>query len=246
MPRRHVPGAGVVGYSGGVRDQRSSRSFGVALFVSLWAMAGGCRLLPPNYLRLVTAERAGRHPTLLNFTRGVALASEDDDAGLVLMASAKAVLLLDYAGPTNRVQLLFFRGDHRVLYERIGQRLAAPGVGHDLGRAGVRCRAEGSQLRGNIDVFVAATERDGLETPATFEHYPRVMRLVGYFAVPRRQAGHEPAFDLPAVPVADGRGLTAWLAELARPDDQRLQHLPVVDVKYLVPTTLVDRLVDLP
>lgn len=233
------------GYSTGVPRDGAKRVVQVAVFAALCASAGGCRLLPPNYLRLVTAERAGWYPPLLGFTRGIAVES-DDGAGMVVMAGPRAVLLFDHAGPTNRVQLAFVQDEHLVLYERIGQRIEPPVADRDLGRAGVRCRKEDGHLRGSIDVFVAVTERDGLETPVLFEHYPRVMRLVGYFAVPLRGTAAEAALDPSAVPTADATAPITWLGAMGDRKKTRLPRLPIVDVKYLVPTTLVGRLVEMP
>jgi hypothetical protein len=228
-----------------VRLELGSPLQGVVLVVFACVSAGGChpRLLPPNYLRLVTAEQAGSHPELLNFTRGVALESPDGETALALMAGARAVLLFDYGGTRNRVELLFVRDGHQALYERIGQRVDRPAAGRDLGQVGVRCIKDGQQLRGSIDVFLAVTERDDLQIPAPFENYPRAMRLVGYFAVPLPLATDNPPLAGDPIPDADGRRLTAWLADLNTPQNDLLHRLPLVDVRYLVPTTLVDRLV---
>lgn len=71
------------------------------------------------------------------------------------------------------------------------------------------------------------------------------MRLVGYFAVPRLGV-RDPALDFALHPRLPGRRLIRQLADLARPDNGLLPELPLVDVKYLVPITLFDRLGDLP
>jgi len=208
----------------------------------------GCRFLPPNYLGVVTAEQAGPHPHMLRFTRGLAVETGDGERGVVLLAGHEAVLLLDHRGPANRVQLLFCADGDRAFYERIGQRLEPLATAGALGQVGVRARRVGDELRGSIDVFVTRTERDDLEVSARYEHYPRVIRLVGYFAVPAPHL-HDPALDFALDPRLPGRTLVSRLAALGRPEGSApggLPQLPIVDVKYLVPTTLVDRLWDLP
>ena len=208
----------------------------------------GCRFLPPNYLGVVTAEQAGPHPQMLRFTQGVAVETGHGERGVILLASREVVLLFDHCGPANRVQLLFRVDGDRAFYERIGQRLEPLATADGLGQVGVRARRVGNEIRGSIDAFVTRTERDGLEVSARYEHYPRVIRLVGYFAVPAPHP-HDPALDFALDPQLPGRTVVSRLAALGWSESSasgELPQLPIVDVKYLVPTTLVDRLRDLP
>ena len=101
---------------------RDCTSFAVRLVLPVLACSAivGCRFLPPNYLGLVTAERAGPHPKLLSFSRGLALEDTGNDRGVTLLAGRDVLLLFDYRGNTNRVQLLFCNDGDRVLYERSG------------------------------------------------------------------------------------------------------------------------------
>ena len=141
-------------------------TLGVCRSLAICLAVSGCRFLPPNCLGVVTAERAGPHPQMLRCTRGVALKSADGERGVILLAGRDVVLLFDHRGATNRVHLLFCAEGNRALYERIGQRLEPLASSDDLGQAGVRAQPTGDEIRGSFDVFVARSERDGVEVSA--------------------------------------------------------------------------------
>jgi hypothetical protein len=204
-------------------------------------LLSGCQLLPPNYLALIAADSAGPFPQVLRFTEGAAW--ESDQRGVALLRSPKAVLLFDYRGGANRVDLLFRQGQGHQLYERIGQRsvvLSYPGATGPP--AGVRTSSADGSLRGSIDVFLERSEREDAQVTALFEHYPRALRLVGYFALPRRVDATDAAAS-PGSPLWQRHAEADWVADFADHSGVHLDELPIIDARYLVPTTLLDRLV---
>ncbi len=220
----------------------------LAAGVALCLSAGACQLLQPNYLCLVSEERTEHQHDLLRFTHGMAYAPSEGTPGFVLLAGQDAVLLFDYDGPTNRVQLLFCPGADRALYERIGQRDRAFETPAGTAQVGVRVRHTPDHLRGSIDVFLARSEREGLPVCAAFERHPRSTRLVGYFAVPVHEqplTQQDPASELSHSPLQT-RLLVDRLARILGAGEPVLPRLPALDVEYLVPTTMLARLVGAP
>lgn len=205
----------------------------------------GCEVIPPNNFRLITAEPAGRHPTLLHFNNGTFL--QQQAGGVAMLAGQSAVALFDYQGTANRFDLLLIRGNERALYERIGSYGPLKNPSADARPIGIQTAARGKQLRGTVDVFVTRSERRDPST--TFEHFPRAMRVVGYFILPTVSptAGRHPLASLlqpnqtedgtaypdlhTMQPMVGQNRLTTVLAGLP--------PLPLIDIEYLVPTTLL-------
>jgi hypothetical protein len=213
----------------------------VALGLVVVGMSSGCQLLPPNYLALIAADPAGQFPAVLRFTEGAAW--ESGQRGVALLRSPKAVLLFDYRGGANRVHLLFRQDRGHRLYERIGQRsVVLSSAGATGSPAGIRTSSAKGSLRGSIDVFVERSEREDAQATALFEHYPRALRLVGFFALPRRiEASDESAS--PGFSLWQRHAEADWVADFADHAGEHLDELPIIDAQYLVPTTLLDRLV---
>ena len=228
-----------------IRFELNARRSGLCAAMLCTALLNlGCDLIPPNNLRLITAEPAGKHPKLIHFDNGTFLAK--DDAGVAMIAGKSAVALFDYRGPTNRFDLLLTRGSDRALYERIGQYGPLQAARTKAAPIGVRSALRGKQLRGAIDVFVARSER---EDPGTsFEHFPRAMRIVGYFVVPMIDPPPDPHPLASLLTTAQSDGAAAYpdlytLTAGPQPDQlppilADLPKLPLIDVEYLVPTAL--------
>lgn len=213
----------------------------VALGLVVAGMLSGCQLLPPNYLALIAADSAGQFPSVLRFTEGTAW--ESGPRGVAVLRSPKAILMFDYRGGANRVHLLFRQDQGHRLYERIGQRsVVLRSAGAAGSPAGIRTSNDEGSLRGSIDVFVARSEREDAQATAMFEHYPQAMRLVGYFALPRRTNPTDEA-AAPGSPLWQPHAEADWVADFADGSADRLDELPIIDAQYLVPTTLLDRLV---
>jgi hypothetical protein len=208
----------------------------------------GCELVPPNNFRILTTEPAGTHPVLIHLRRGTFCQAGEN--GVALMDSPTAMLLFDWSGSANRVQLLFRQGADVASYERIGQWPWLRGTAGRVARPqGVHAEVRANQqLRGSLDVFLARSEDRDVDT--AFEHFPRAIRVVGYFVIPGLAADpdtHPVAPFLP--PTAEdpnhrpprligfgGDEHEHAFAEL----DQRLPALPLIDVAYLVPSSLAD------
>jgi hypothetical protein len=205
----------------------------------------GCELVPPNNFRLISAEPAGAHPTLLHFEKGTFL--ETETGGVAMLAGQNAVVLFDCRGYSNRFDLLIKEGNERILYDRIGGYRPLRNGRAGTAPVGIRCNPQGKRLRGTVDVFLARSEWRDVGT--SFEHYPREMRVVGYFVVPATEASgqNHPLADLIGTEDSGGGLMYPDLSVLEPPSGEsrlpaitaKLPPLPLIDVQYLLPTTLL-------
>jgi hypothetical protein len=204
-------------------------------------LLAGCRHLPANHLSLMSTEKTANFPLVLRVAHGGAW--EFGDRGVALLAktamdrSDEAILLFDYLGGANRVELLIRRGDQFVLYERIGQRSVDLAAAEQLCQpVGVRTKPGSRTLRGSLDVFLSKSERDDADYSPKFLHYPRNVRLVGHFAVSRMNL-REDVPELQPEVVLNDPPRASWLADLIDANPELLGPAPVVDVESLVPAT---------
>ena len=173
-----------------------------------WVLTSGCASTSVNQARLIGSKAldlSGSHPKVIAFKRGGF--TETGGAGSAIIIGPKAALLFDFRGAPNRFELLLRRDTQSILYRRVEQRRVMLGDGKRRQRAaGVHVAWEGNRLTGKFDVVVGREDLRGFG-PA-FEHYPKYLRVLGEFSVPRcpEPVGPttRPAFWEPPSTVTDG------------------------------------------
>ncbi len=203
----------------------------IAIVVVGWALAltSGCASTSVNQVRLIGStalDLSGSYPKTVAFERGGF--AEAGGAGSAILIGPNAALLFDFRGAPNRFELLLRQGTQSILYRRLEQRPVMTGDGQRVRRpAGVHVAWEGNRLTGSFDVVVGREDLRGFG-PA-FEHYPKYLRVVGEFSVPRCPE-----------PVGPTTRPAFWEPPSTVTDDPGPPGLDDIDVHWLMDTFAAD------